>query len=292
MKCLLINIQVVFILNIPRKGIKFFFVKMFYTGLKYLPMYFTLSAGFVSHLLLFICLLKDPLKCFRNSATYLIANLALSDFITCSAGLIRMTLAWKISLTTVFYIWDTASFVSLLSIFSIAVDRYVLTVHPFKHRVLLNGRRIAIWILSLWLLSSWLVVKDLTFGTSQIDTQIYDTIFIVISLVTGLIYVNTYLSLRKQRRGISEQNQSRRRPLQEEFLKTILIVAVIQILTLVPLSSFSLVHGWSIDFNNSVSKLVVYSMYCINIAINPFLYIWRLRNYRQAFRLVFCTKLC
>jgi hypothetical protein len=122
---------------------------MFYTGLKYLPiLYFTHCAGVVSHLLLFTCLLKDPLKCFRNSATYLIANLVLSDFITCSAGLIRMT--------TIFYVWNTAMLVSLLSVFSIAIDRYVLTVHPFKHRVLLNGRRIAIWILSLWLLSSWL----------------------------------------------------------------------------------------------------------------------------------------
>ena len=262
---------------------------MFYTGLKYLPIYFTHSAGVVSHLLLFICLLKDPLKCFRNSATYLIANLALSDFITCSAGLIRMT--WKIS-TTIFYVWNTAMLVSLLSVFSIAIDRYVLTVHPFKHRVLLNGRRIAIWILSLWLLSSWLLVKDLTFGTSQIDTQIYDTIFIVISLVTGLIYVLTYLSLRKQRRSISKQNQlSQSRPLQEEFLKTIIIVTFIQILTMVPLSIFSLVHGWSNSFN-SVLKLVVYPMYFLNFAINPFLYVWRLRNYRQTFCLVFCTKLC
>ena len=262
---------------------------MFYTGLKYLPIYFTLSAGVVSHLLLFICLLKDPLKCFRNSATYLIANLALSDFITCSAGLlIRMT--WKISIT-IFYVWNTAMLVSLLSIFSIAIDRYVLTVHPFKHRVLLNGRRIAIWILSLWLLSSWLLVKDLTFGTSQIDTQIYDTIFIVISLVTGLIYVLTYLSLRKQRQNISEQNRSRNRALQEQFLKTIIIVAFIQILTMVPLSIFTLVHGWSKSFG-SVLKLVVYPMYVLNFAINPFLYIWRLRNYRQTFRLVFCTKLC
>jgi prolactin releasing hormone receptor len=148
-------------------------------------MYFTLSAGFVSHLLLFICLLKDPLKCFRNSATYLIANLALSDFITCSAGLlIRMT--WKISIT-IFYVWNTAMLVSLLSIFSIAIDRYVLKVHPFKHRILLNGRRIAVWIVSIWLLSSWLLVKDLAFGISQTDMHIYDTIFIVIPLVTGLI---------------------------------------------------------------------------------------------------------
>ena len=70
-----------FILNIPRKSTKCFFVKMFNTCSKYLPIHFTLSAGVVSHLLLFICLLKDPLKCFGNSATYLVANLALSDFI-------------------------------------------------------------------------------------------------------------------------------------------------------------------------------------------------------------------
>ena len=44
-------------------------------------------------------------------------------------------------------------FVSLLSIFSTAIYRYMLTVHPFKHRVLLNGRRIAIWIVSIWRLS-------------------------------------------------------------------------------------------------------------------------------------------
>ena len=264
---------------------------MFYTGLKYLPIYFTLSAGVVSHLLLFICLLKDPLKCFRNSATYLIANLALSDFITCSVGLMRMTC--KLSTTpTIFYVWNTAMLVSLLSIFSIAIDRYVLTVHPFKHRILLNGRRIAIWIVSIWLLSSsWLLVRGLSFGVSQTDMHIYDAIFIVIPLVTGLIYVLTYFSLRKQGQNISEQNRSRNRALQEQFLKTIIIVAFIQILTMVPLSIFTLVHGWSKSFS-SVLKLVVYPMYVLNFAINPFLYIWRLRNYRQTFRLVFCTKLC
>ena len=116
---------------------------MAYSELKYLPIHFTLCAGVVSHLVLFICLIKDPLKCFRNSPTYLITNLALFDFIVCTVGLMRMIFAEKQQKSTAVYISNTAMMVSLLSIFSIAIDRYMLTVHPFK---LLNGRRIRIWI--------------------------------------------------------------------------------------------------------------------------------------------------
>jgi hypothetical protein len=39
--------------------------------------------GVFMHLLLLIALLKDPLKCFRNSGTYLVGNLAVSDFLVC-----------------------------------------------------------------------------------------------------------------------------------------------------------------------------------------------------------------
>jgi ABC-type Fe3+ transport system permease subunit len=180
-------------------------------------------------------------------------------------------------------------FVSLLSIFSIAIDRYVLTVHPFKHRVLLNGRRIAIWIVSIWLLSLCLLVKYLAFGLNQMDNKIYDAIFIIIAVVSSLIYVLIYFSLRRQQRDISQQSRSRNRALQEEFVKTIMIVAFIQIFTLVPTSVHGLIYGWSRD--SSVVNLIFFEMYFVNFAINPFLYIWRLKNYRKTFRLILCRKL-
>ena len=46
---------------------------------KYLPVYFMCLCGVISHALLLIAFAKDPLKCFRNSATYIVANLAVSD---------------------------------------------------------------------------------------------------------------------------------------------------------------------------------------------------------------------
>ena len=211
--------------------------------LKYLPIYFTLFAGILSHLLLLICLVKDPLKCFRNSATYLMTNLALSDFITLVLGLMQILDFSEEMRNVVPYISSTVMFVSLLSIFSIAIDRYMLTVHPFKHRVLLNGRRIAIWIVSIWLLSLCPLVKYLAFGVNQMDGKIHDATFIIIVVVTSLIYVLIYFSLRRLQRHIFQQSRSRNRALQEAFVKTIMIVAFIQIFTLVPTSVHGLIYG-------------------------------------------------
>ncbi len=249
-----------------------------------LPIYLILAAGILSHLLLFVCFVKDPLKCFRNSATYLVMNLALSDFISCVSSLVQVIFAERLAVP--FCTTITAMLASLLSIFSIAIDRYMLTAHPFKHRAFVNGKRIAIWIGSIWIISFCLLVKCLVFG---METIIYDAVFIIIALVTVLIYALTYFSLKKQQRGISQHNRSRNRALQEEFVKTIMIVAFVQLLTLIPSSVYGVICSWQ-KFSVIATMTVV--LYLLNFSINPFLYIWRLRNYRQTFRLIFCRKLC
>ena len=266
--------------------------RMAYTQLKYLPIYFTLCVGVVSHILLFVCLIKDPLKCFRNSATYLIMNLALSDFIVCTVGLLRMILGGKYSV--VVYISNTAMMVSLFSIFSIAIDRYLLTVHPFKHRILLNRRKIAICIASIWLSCLCLLVEELIFNLDEsADYKIYHIIFIIVASVTFCIYAVTYFSLKRQGREISQQqSQSQSRVLQEAFLKTIMIVTFIQISTLFPACIDGLYDGWSVSTGDldecPIGGLILFLMYCLNFSMNPLLYIWRLKNYRQTFSIIFC----
>ena len=262
-------------------------------GLKYLPMYFTFCAGVVSHLLLFICLIKDPLKCFRNFATYLIMNLGFADFIVCTVGLMRMIFGVKYR--TVVYILDAAMLVSLFSILSIAIDRYILTAHPFKHRVFLNGRRMAIWIVSVWLLSFYPLVKILTYGADQtLDRLIYATIVMIFASVTFGIYILTYFTLKRREREISQQqSQSQNRVLQKSFLKTIMIVAFVQILTLLPISIQDFVDGHASSPLSSIVGFITFEMFCLNFAMNPLLYTLRLKNYRETFRLVFCNcKLC
>ena len=261
---------------------------MSYSDLKYLTIYCTSGAGLVSHLLLLICLAKDPLKCFRNSASYLVTNLALADFILCTAGLIWTTFASKSK--TVSYIFTSTAWVSLFSVFSIAIDRYMLTVHPFTHRVFLNGRRIAVWITSIWLQGFCHLAIEFTFGQNSVKKKVFNSTFITVALLTGLIYLITFVSLKKQEKNISQRNQCQSRSIQREFLKTIIMVALIQIFTIVPPSVGSLTNSFSRVGAVTIWDVIFLQMYSLNFAINPFLYIWRLKNYRRTFCLLFCSK--
>jgi hypothetical protein len=263
---------------------------MSYVWLIYALTSLTVCVGVVSHLLLFLCLAKDPLKCFRNSASYLIINLAVADFVVCLGALIVLSLVHNFPavLSVRLYALPAFAWASIFSIFSIAVDRYLLTVRPFTHRVLLNGRRIAIWIATTWLLSMWPVLKTSIFGFNKVGSIIYHTIIVVFSLLTVLIYLITYFSLRKQGRFLSGQRQSQNRS-QKEFLKTITIVAFIQILTFVPQNVLGLLDGLSYG-SSSIVEVISFQVYFLNFATNPVLYFWRLTNYRRTLRLIVCRK--
>ena len=160
------------ILNFHTLNSHFCSFEMSYTKLKYLSIYFTLCAGVVSHLLLFICWIKDPMKCFRNSATYLVTNLALADFMACTVGLIRINASQEFS--TVFYISNTVQLASLFSMLSIAIDRYLLTVHPFNHRVLLNERRIYGAVLVALKYCAWISYFSNFFRASNIFSRVWN----------------------------------------------------------------------------------------------------------------------
>ena len=117
-------------------------------------------------------------------------NFGFSDFIVCTVGLMRMIFGENYR--TVECISGTAMLVSLFSILSLAT---ILTAHPFKHRVFLNGRRMATWIVEVWLLSFYPLVKILTFGADQtLDRLIYDTVFMICASVTFGIYILTYFT--------------------------------------------------------------------------------------------------
>ena len=52
----------------------------------------------VSNVLLLVAFVKDPLKCFRNSGTYLVMNLSVSDCLTSLIGLLsNITVTGRIS---------------------------------------------------------------------------------------------------------------------------------------------------------------------------------------------------
>ena len=162
-----------------------------------LPVVVICSVGALANAMLLIALVKDPLKCFRNSATYLIGNLALSDFIfTC----VTIPSIYAGTLTSFSILKRFAFYLSMGTIFSIALDRYFMVCHPFKHRLFMSGNRMALWIGMVWVLSA--VLTTTMFAPSGTDITIKICIGLILILLMAVFYGKTYYSLKKQAKSM------------------------------------------------------------------------------------------
>ena len=84
--------------------------------------------------------IKDPLKCFRNSGTYLVMNLAVSDCLTCLLSLyFSFTSGGVLHQIPNFFVgWIGC--MSFVSITSISIDRFLLVAYLMKYRILMKGK--------------------------------------------------------------------------------------------------------------------------------------------------------
>ena len=85
-----------------------------------LPVFIISVLGVSLNVLLLVAILKDPLKCFRNSGTCLVMNLAVSDCLTCLVAPFYLV-SWDV-IPGWYWIFEflvmwfgTASFVSIAS---------------------------------------------------------------------------------------------------------------------------------------------------------------------------------
>ena len=186
-----------------------------------------------------------------------------------------------------------------MTVLSITIDRFLLVVYPLKHRYLISGKRMIIWIVLIWLLSFLLFTKNAIFGVKYYEFFVHCGLNLTTVMLTVVLYSLTYRSLRRQARRIAQQNdtstESRAatsRVLREKrFLNTITISSVITFISIVPMSVFATVFfvDYTI-FGRSVFVLecVFSTIYYTNYAVNPFLYIWRLPQYRKTFKVLYC----
>ena len=104
--------------------------------------------GVVSNVLLLVAFIKDPLKCFRNSGTYLIMNLSVPDCLMCLLWLLSNKAGRISSNLILLFFFHWIGDVSFISIASISIDRFLMVASPIKHRILMNGKVMVLWIIS------------------------------------------------------------------------------------------------------------------------------------------------
>jgi hypothetical protein len=171
-----------------------------------------------------------------------------------------------------------------------------MIAYPIKHRVLMSGKVVVSWIVATWLVSCALSATSVFRGGRRDGTNIYTVCAIIIALSTA-IYGSTYYMLKKQSKTIALQTtgstraQEMRVLQQKQFLKTIIIIASISALCVLPsmvyfqTSIFLGVNPFHLS-RVTVSRLFL-GVFCTNFAVNPIIYVVRLPNYRKTFCLLY-----
>jgi hypothetical protein len=165
----------------------------------FLPGYIIRSIGVLANLMLLIALIKDPLKCFRNSGTYLVGNLAFSDMLFSLVLLVNLLKPdEKIGNCLQFF----AFYSSMITIFSIALDRFLMVNYPFKHRFLMSGKKMMLWIAGIWCISAVHPIK-LFLWPNKGDKPVKSSIGAILIIITGVIYCKMYFVLKKQQKSMA-----------------------------------------------------------------------------------------
>ncbi len=263
-----------------------------------LPLITISVLGVALNLLLLVAFLKDPLKCFRNSGTYLVMNLAVFDCLTCLfAPFLFVTdvipsWQWIFKFLVMWFGND-----SFATIASISIDRFLLVAYPIKHRIKMKGKVIILWLAAIWIVSCISPLIRL-FYDRKVNERIAVHIFGVSMIITSaVIYAFTYWKLRKQAKNIALQNshESRAQEIrllkEKKFLNAILIIACVAFLCIVPSVVFfqiydSLTWRKNILIVKTLLKIFKFIFY-LNFAVNPIIYVIRLPNYRKTFYLLY-----
>ena len=255
--------------------------------------------GVISNVLLIIAFIKDPLKCFRNPGTYLVINMAISDLLTSFLAnfstSVLQTSNWILQ-----FVWITMTIVSILTLGSIAVDRFLMVVYPMKHRVFMKGKIIIVWSACIWLVALALPLRVSIPAIRSADQMEAINFFgAAVIIFTGVMYGMTYHKLKKQSKNLALENLSNRqqqaRAIKEKrFLKTIILVACIALACLAPALIFyhlTVLQDSPIDgVAFRILTGIFAGIYYINFAVNPLVYVLRLPNYRKTFYLLYCCK--
>ena len=257
--------------------------------------------GVVSNLLLLNIFIKDPLKCFKNSGSYLIINLAVSDFLTClTAPFYVFICVERYGLQSVFRL-ITFYFIALscVTIVSLSIDRYVLIAHPLKHRILLNGKRIVVWIVAVWIMCLAYSTKEMIFGAHKYDQIVLSFLGITVITFSAVMYILTCLALVKQVKNLAIlQNYSvptsraelKRILKEKKFLRTIMLIACIAFVCIVPPRVLFNVSALRNKLGPPIVHSISDALFLINFAVNPLVYVVRLSNYRKSFFLLYCKQ--
>ncbi|XP_075210480.1 short neuropeptide F receptor [Lycorma delicatula] len=285
-----------------------------------------------------ICLLGlfgNVLVCYvvgRNRAMHtvtncFITNLALSDILLCVLA-VPFTPLYTFANTWMFgralchlvaYAQGTSVYISTLTLTSIAIDRFVVIIHPFKPRMKLStclSIILLIWIFSMCATLPYGIYmhhgpmkghEDRVFicdenWPSESLRQVYGLLtaimqFVLPFFIIAFCYVRVSLKLNDRARSKPGSKNTRKEEADRErkrrtnrYIKMLIAMVTIFGVSWLPLTVINLINDVYIPTGNwryyTLCFFMVHSLAMSSTCYNPFLYAWLNDNFRKEFKQV------
>ena len=175
-------------------------------------------------------------------------------------------------------------------------------MYPIEHRQWTNRKEIAIWLSCIWLISICYALKRFIFGVEQnYEELVYGGLAAALFLLAAVSYASVYIALKRQSKNITTQNNPSRNRAEEvrllkekKFLRTIVIIASITVISFIPGYTFiGVLPNRIMPVDSIAFQIISYIsslLMVINFAINPLIYLFRFPNYRRTFKILYCRR--
>uniref|UniRef100_A0A8C4R5C8 G-protein coupled receptors family 1 profile domain-containing protein n=1 Tax=Eptatretus burgeri TaxID=7764 RepID=A0A8C4R5C8_EPTBU len=296
----------------------------------FLPLYaFLTTVGVAGNSLLVAVLVRS--RHLRTTTNFLLGNLALSDLLMCvtcvpiSAAYAFEPCGWvygPVLCYLIAIVQPTTVYVSVLSLMTIAIDRYVVVAHPIQRRI--SPRICTYLVVVIWLVSAALaspVVVHTVYANidlsqeakgkvrvkliiceeiwnSDLHRLVYSSAMFVLSFVLPLFAVctsNLAISVTLRHRAVpgsaqTPQAKRKQNQIQLRTFKLLVIAVVTFVLCWLPLQVFNLIYD--INQNSTlinkryfdVVKLSCHWLAMTSTCWNPFIYALLHRKFATALR--------
>ena len=260
----------------------------------------------VGNFLVVVAVLLDPNRDLRSPFSFFVANLGLADLIVglvtapmgtiylISEGLKRVEnlQGFRRWMHVCYFISCSAS---LLSLTALALDRYIAITYPLHYRSKLNPTRALFISCLVWTTSILLSLIYFIVGYNRFRFVFASTAVAVTFAVLIFTNVKIFKYLRHQVRhwdnlhDSTEENVVMKQATKSEkkITKTLLIVLLLFLACYVPscvcIYIVNFCYTCGCEFIHWVRD-IQFVLVMANSGVNPFVYAWRLKNFRKAFK--------
>lgn len=245
--------------------------------------------------------------------TLLVVNLSVCDllsaivpgYVSCAYGFYRIHIRSKIRAVEllIIIVAVVTNIVSSCTISAMSFNCWLGVSSPFQHRARLTKAKIKVFIALVWFYSL-LFVSLFGAGVSKaVFVLLYCHIHVSLPLIIlPVVYCKTYAALRLQgnqvvnladgRQRMAFAHRNRQRKLLSAFLLILVLFYVSFTPHFIANNIFAIRPSLSETGGFKFLQYVSNTFTLVNSSVNPYIYSWRIPEYREAFKAVFRGSVC